>query len=68
MKNIKKYISVIILILFVRFKSYSCSVCAGDFTDGEILAYGISIALMIFIMFVVIYLIYKKISNHYDLD
>ncbi len=47
---------------------YGCSVCRGNLTDNEIVAYTFSIILLISIMSIFIIIIYKKIKNNYGIN
>ena len=69
MKVLSIKFKLFFFIFFIFFnKSSACAVCAGDFTDNEIIAYTLSVVLLIVIMFTFFYWMYIKIVKNYDLD
>ncbi len=63
-----KATGIVLVLLFNPGFVQSCSVCRGNISDSEIAAYTISIILLISIICVFIYIIYKKIKNNYGIS
>ncbi len=63
----KKIIVLIIILFSIYNNGFSCAVCLGDFTQNEIVAYSFSVLFMISVLFVLIYILFKKILKNYDI-
>jgi len=67
MKMKIRFIAIIVLILNMQY-TYACVVCLGNITDDEIIAYTFSVIFLIALIGLILYLIFKKVVQNYDLD
>ncbi|MBK7094950.1 MAG: hypothetical protein IPH57_07845 [Saprospiraceae bacterium] len=62
-----RFIAIIVLILNLQY-TFACAVCLGNITDDEIIAYTFSVIFLIALIGLILYLIFKKVIQNYDLD
>ena len=67
MRKTLKFAIFIVLMFFIQ-NVFSCAVCLGNISENEIIAYTFSVFFLIALMCIIIYMIFKKLTQNYDLD
>jgi hypothetical protein len=67
MREKSKFAISLVLMFFLQ-NGFSCAVCLGNISENEIIAYTFSVIFLAALIILILYLIFKKVVQNYDLD